>query len=443
MKKSIFRTTTVLLAVVLLASCVLCGCGSPKGTTLNGIDLKEFTIIYDENQPDYVLRAANYIQTQISARTGIELTVAEASSGTFEHVIAVGECPQVTAQALDAQLDGVQIAFLADENHIAMDGNYFAIAAAAYYFVENYIPGKAFNSKIDKELKICDPITEKPQNYILLIGDGMGPNHTRIFEKMDVTEEDISDGEDLFYGYLLPNQGLISTYSYSGTTDSAAAATALATGYKTYNGYVGLNADGDPVQSLTELAGSKSMATAVMSTESRKGATPSGFSAHAKDRGDDEDIAKTQVELVQAYGTLIECGTYNVDDNALDQTLATLGQNKKGFFLMYEEAHIDKFSHSNDLDGMWQRVLNFNQAIGRFMEYAFYHPNTVVLITADHETGGLSEDFVYHTENHTPVDVQIFAYGQGTEYFNEVTRDNIDIPKFIASCWGVKEFGQQ
>lgn len=76
------------------------------------------------------------------------------------------------------------------------------------------------------------------------------------------------------------------------------------------------------------------------------------------------------------------------------------------------------------------------------MEYAFYHPNTMVLITADHETGGLSSDFVYHSDGHTPVDVQIFAYGQGTEYFNEVTRDNIDIPKFIASCWGVNNFGQ-
>lgn len=443
MKKTIFRIGTFALAVVLLAGCVLSGCGQKKGTTINGIPLQEFTIIYGEDQPDYVLRAANYIQSQVLERTGIELTVAEASSGTFDHVIAVGECPQATAQALDARLEGVQIGFLADENHVAMDGNYFAIAAAAYYFVETYIPGKAFSSEVPKELKIYDPITEKPKNYILLIGDGMGPNHTRIFEKMDVTAEDVSDGEDIFYGYLLPNQGLITTHSLSGTTDSAAAATAMATGYKTYNGYVGLNADGEPVQSLTELAGSFSMATAVMSTESRKGATPAGFSAHAKDRDDDEAIAQTQVELTSTYGTLIECGTYNVSDNALDQTLATLGQNKKGFFLMYEEAHIDKFSHNNDLDGMWQRVLNFNQAIGRFMEYAFYHPNTVVLITADHETGGLSSDFVYHSDGHTPAEVQIFAYGKGTDHFHNCIRDNTEIPKFIAACWGVEDFGQQ
>ena len=109
--------------------------------------------------------------------------------------------------------------------------------------------------------------------------------------------------------------------------------------------------------------------------------------------------------------------------------------------MMYEAAHIDSYGHSNNLDKTFNCMVRFNQVIGIVMEYAFYNPDTFVLITADHETGGLTASFEYTSKNHTGDNVQIFAYGDGAEYFNKKTVENIRIPKKIASLWGVKEFG--
>ena len=99
------------------------------------------------------------------------------------------------------------------------------------------------------------------------------------------------------------------------------------------------------------------------------------------------------------------------------------------------------------MDSAFGTVVRFNQVIGAIMEYAFYNPDTVVIITADHETGGLTIDdageFSYTTNQHTNSLVNVFAYGVGTEMFNGQQMKNIEIPKFIASCWGVENFGNQ
>ena len=121
-----------------------------------------------------------------------------------------------------------------------------------------------------------------------------------------------------------------------------------------------------------------------------------------------------------------------------------MDENEKGFFLMYEEAYIDKHCHNNDADNTFLTLMRFNQAIGRFMEYAFYNPDTMVIITADHETGGLAiNDGVctYSSEDHTSADVKIFAYGVGTEVFDGVTVENTQIAKTIAAFMGADSFG--
>ena len=113
---------------------------------------------------------------------------------------------------------------------------------------------------------------------------------------------------------------------------------------------------------------------------------------------------------------------------------------------MYEEAHIDKHCHNNNLTMTFNAVVRFNQVIAACMEYAFYHPNTFVLITADHETGGLTAKegtFVYTSKNHTSADVPVFAYGVGAELFNDITVENIQIPQTIASFMGKDDFGDQ
>ncbi|MBO7273532.1 MAG: alkaline phosphatase, partial [Clostridia bacterium] len=243
--------------------------------------------------------------------------------------------------------------------------------------------------------------------------------------------------------------GEAKTNSLSGTTDSAAAGTALSSGYKTVNAYVGKDGNLKDVSSLTELAAEKGKATAVMSTEAQTGATPSAFSAHANSRHDTDVILASQAALVEKYGTIINCD-YNVYTEAemvalraaIRDTLNQLSQDEDGFFMMYEEAYIDKHSHNNRAAEAYLAMVRFNQAIALFMEYAFYNPNTVVIITADHETGGLqiaaNGNFYYTSGSHTSANVPVFAYGAGCEVFDGQTIENVQIPKTIAAMFGVE-----
>ena len=443
MKSSLIR----LLALVLVAA-LLAGCTPVFGATLNGNKLSDYTIVYDADAPDYCQRAAEYIAAQTLERTGKELPVCTTDSGTYEHEIVVGETDRPISAALNAETTGLEFALLADEDHIALEGDYFVIAAAAYYFVQTYIPEKTFRTEVPAQVTVHTPITEKANQFIFLIGDGMGPVQTQLFADMTPSADaPYYDGEALFYGYMLPYQGVIHTDSLSGLTDSAAAATALACGYKTYNSFVGRDENGNDVQSLTELAADLGMATAVMSTDKLVGATPAGFTAHAEDRDDSSDISKSQQRMMKKYGTVLDCGlhgTKTYQDHVTDM-LTRLEADEDGFFLMYEEGHIDKYSHKYDLQGTFDCMVRFNQVIGVCMEYAFYHPDTFLLITADHETGGLTPDgtchYSYTAEAHSNVDVPICAYGQGAEAFDGYCQENSEVPKIIAALWGIEDFG--
>ena len=423
--------------------------------TLCGDPLSSYVIVYDEHASDYTVRAAEYIADEIEKRTGLVLSVMpiDSSDAQNAHEIVVGETVRPISQSLDATTEGLEFAFLADEDHIAMEGDYFIIAAAAYYFVETYIPNAVFETDVPQTTTICTPIVEEAENFILLIGDGMGQNQTKLFDAyQNSTIADYGDGENFFYGYLLPYLGEARTNSLSGTTDSAAAGTALSSGYKTVNGYIGKNSNKGNVPSLTELAAEKGKATAVMSTEGQTGATPAAFSAHANNRSDTADILATQAALVEQYGTIINCD-YNVYTEAemvalraaIIDTLHQLSKDEDGFFMMYEEAYIDKHCHNNRAAEAYLAMVRFNQAIGLFMEYAFYNPDTMVIITADHETGGLqiaaNGDFYYTSGSHTPVNVPVFAYGAGCEVFDGQTIENVQIPKTIAAMFGVEITG--
>ena len=444
MKTSFVRITALILVLALLSGCTALS----KEPTLNGAKLSKFTVIYDEAAPDYCQRAAEYIGAQILEKTGIEIPVCTAASGAYEHEIVVGETDRAISAALDADTAGTEFALLADENHIALEGDFFVIAAAAYYFVQTYIPGAEFQSEVPTQATVCQPITEQANNVIFLIGDGMGPVQTQLFENMTPSADvPYYDGEQVFYGEYLPYQGVIHTDCLSGLTDSAAAATALACGYKTIKGCVGMDSKGNSVQSLTELAAQLGKATAVMSTDKLVGATPSGFSAHAPDRDSTDRISQSQIKLMQTYGTKLDCGLDGSDSyqTHITDMLTQLEADEDGFFIMYEEGHIDKHSHNHELQSTFDCMVRFNQAIGVFMEYAFYNPDTLVLITADHETGGLTPDgtghYAYTAEAHTNVDVPIYAYGQGAEAFQNYNAENSEVPKVIAKLWGVDSFG--
>ena len=422
---------------------------------LNGTPIENFSIVYDKDEPDYNYRAAEYIQSEVLARTGHRLAIKEDDEQGCAHEIIVGESSRQISSILDADTHNTQFAITADDKKIAMEGDYFVIAAAAYFFVETYVPNGYFDSVIPQQTVIHEPIQKEAKNFILLIGDGMGIYQTLLYEVFNTPTTGTyaySDGEDLFYGYLLPNRGYARTNSLSGVTDSAASGTALATGYKTKNSYVGKNSAGKDLKSLTELAASLGKATAVMSTEPSTGATPASFSAHTTNRNNSSEITASQAALVQNSGTLIRCdfnlySTTGIQmiENKVVSTLTALSNDGDGFFLMYEEAHIDKHCHNNDATNAFYALMRFNQVIGRFMEYAFYHPDTFVLITADHETGGLlpngSGTFSYSHGNHSAQFVPVFAYGMGAEMFADRVIENTQIPKTYADMMGAQGFG--
>lgn len=456
MRKNYVKTIAlVLVTAMLLVFLAACNTETPitSSSHLNDIKITDFSIVYAADTYGYNQRAAQYIQTEIASRTGQTLpllTDADPAATTYE--IIVGDTTREISSRIEPISDSVKFNILAEDTQIAMEGEYFVIAAAAYYFVNTYIPQNNYDAVIPKEVTTHDPIVEAPDNYIMLIGDGMGPNQTLLFNSL-ANNIEFGHGEDTFFGYYLPYLGAHRTGSLTGVTDSAAGGTALACGIKTINYYVGQDQNHAPVQSLTELAASLGLATAVMSTEVNTGATPAAFSAHANDRDDKADIIMSQSELKKATGTIIECGYdyYNFNGvrnicNKVNNTLTTLTQDPDGFFLMYEEAHGDKHGHNNDLEKCYAAMVRFNRVIAVVMEYAFYHPNTFVIITADHETGGLMKSdsgFYYTSEDHTGVDVLTFAYGIGGELFHHKTIENIQIPQTIASFWGVDDFGDQ
>ena len=451
------KLISLLLATALLLALVTaCTPAVPKRTSsshLNDIAITDFSIVYAEESYGYNQRAAQYIQAEIESRTGQTLPLrkdTDATTGTYE--IVVGNTNREISSRLEPVSGSTQFTILADDSRIALEGEYFVIAAAAYYFIHTYIPQNDYNAVIPKELTTHDPIVETPDNYIMLIGDGMGVNQTLLFEALE-NDREYGHNENQFFGYYLPYAGFSRTNSLSGVTDSAAGGTALSSGFKTLNEYIGLDKDFNPLQSITELAGSRGMATAVMSTEVNTGATPASFSAHVTDRDSSGEISASQLVIRQNYGTIIDCGYNYYNQKQITQicdrvtkNLNKLGENPDGFFMMYEEAYIDKHNHNNDMPAAFNALIRFNRVIAVVMEYAFYHPNTFVLITADHESGGLTKTdngFVYTYDDHTGVDVPVFAYGMGAELFDGVTVENIQIPMTIATFMGVNDFGDQ
>ena len=113
---------------------------------------------------------------------------------------------------------------------------------------------------------------------------------------------------------------------------------------------------------------------------------------------------------------------------------------------MIEGGKIDSYSHSNDGPAMIRELMEFDLAVKAAMEYVTEHPDTLLIVTADHETGGLRYTpgqepvYAFTTENHTSTQPYVMALGYGAEYFNNTTVDNTDIPKFIAQQLGFNGF---
>lgn len=317
---------------------------------------------------------------------------------------------------------------------------------------------------------------EEIKNVVILIGDGMGFNHLYSTEKVHGVELDILHRME-YYG----EQKTRSASSL--VTDSAAGGTALATGHRTMNGYVGVYPT-DPLAvfavpaSITDVAMKYGKSTGIVTSDSIMGATPASFSAHVRDRDLDEDIFAQQVvsevDLIWgAYSDVVteaevnennkvyvntlsevqalevgekSIGQFDCDtlwqgkDNGDQPTLSELAieaidilsQDEDGFFMMLEGAHIDKCSHSQDGEGAMTAALEFDKAVSAVLDFAEEDGNTLVIITADHETGSvtLQKDGTYKwtTGSHSGANVPCFVYGSDTFIEEGEVIDNIDIP---------------
>ncbi|WP_242203201.1 alkaline phosphatase [Aestuariivivens insulae] len=334
---------------------------------------------------------------------------------------------------------------------------------------------------------------KKPKNVILLIGDGMGVSQV---------SSSFYFGNETSSFERFKQIGFIKTSSQSDLiTDSAAGATAFSAGIKTYNGAIGMDQDTLAVPLITDKASENKVATGVISTSSVTHATPASFFAHVKRRSMEEAIAaqlpespidffagagkdfffnrKDSVDLSIAFtknGFVVDTVALNTSQSldvnkkygfllapksmpkmsegrgdflseATRLGVNYLSKNKAGFFLMVEGSQIDWGGHANDSNYIVEEVKDFSKVIGEALDYAEKEGNTLVVVTADHETGGFtlaSENGDYNkikgsfsTGGHSATLIPVFAYGPGAESFQGIYENNAIYHKIIdLTQWG-------
>jgi alkaline phosphatase len=287
--------------------------------------------------------------------------------------------------------------------------------------------------------------------------------------------------------------GLVNTDSANQlVTESAAAATALATGYKTNNRAISVSVDKEPLKTLFEYAKELGKSIGVVVTKSVTHATPAAFMAHAEDRRQHADIAEqivnSDIDVLIGGGWAYFVPTTNEgserkDHKNLLSTLETrmpvvladdklaahtetrklaallalkslpkatdrdysltrliqiaihiLSKNRNGFVLMVEGSQIDTAAHDHDQQYLIAELIDFDDAVGAGLDFAQKNRHTLILVTADHETGGLAvhdrsiknrqvASTTFTTTGHTATMVPLFAYGPGSERFNGI-QDN-------------------
>ena len=338
----------------------------------------------------------------------------------------------------------------------------------------------------------------KPKNVIVMISDGMGLNDLVLANKFS----------DFLFDFGLTfenfkNKGEMTTNSLSGLTDSAASGTAMATGQKTENGFIGMKPDGAKLKNAPELAREKGKKVGIVTDDNIYGATPSAFTVHCASRDNTEEIVRLFIEFTP--DVLIGDGYLKYQSsvqkfkrlgNVKEETLAKINvaanekeweakakedpnrekaffgfleadlrtnsyslahatqvalerlQNEKGFFLMVEGAACDKAGHNKNAAQKPVGVTNFDKAVAVAVKYCAENPDTLLIITSDHETGGvtlpegeykLSKD-IFTTDYHTEANVGIFALGYGSEYFKDKTVDNAELGKFIHAAIKGEEY---
>ncbi len=299
---------------------------------------------------------------------------------------------------------------------------------------------------------------QRARHIILMIGDGMGPEH--------VWAGWAGNGGKLNLERL-PVIGMSRTSSAShAITDSAAGGTAIACGERTSNGTVGQSSEGKPFTSIARRLRAEGYATGLVVTKSITDATPAAFYASAASRkqtsriasqlpdagfsvvlgGGADDVPAAAVQRMREGGALVELdaphelppATKRGDylPKAVERALGVLEKDDRPFFLMVEGSQIDVAAHWNDLNEVVAEVMDFDRTLGVVLRWMEKHPDTLLVVTADHQTGGLSIHDAnaekgsvsgsFSTLQHSGLAVPVYAAGAGAERFRGIF-DNRDI----------------
>ena len=325
-----------------------------------------------------------------------------------------------------------------------------------------------------------------PKNIIFMIGDGMGV--------AQIQAAMTANGNKLNFERFTYNGFSKTSSSSSYITDSAAGATAFSIGEKTYNGAIGVDSDTVSQKTILEYAEEAGLATGLVATSAITHATPAAFIAHQPSREMGEEIAADFLNIdidvfigggkdhftnrsdsIDLTESLKESGYQIIfDQTNLDQiqkgklaalfspggmppfskgrgemlvpsamkAIELLSKNENGFFLMIEGSQIDWGGHDNDIEYVVSELLDFDNTIGQVLDFAESDGNTLVIVTADHETGGLtlpgSSDILgdssatyFSTTHHTGVMVPVYAIGPGSEVFAGTYENNTIFNKMM------------
>jgi len=306
--------------------------------------------------------------------------------------------------------------------------------------------------------------TSTPPNIILMIGDGMGLAQICLAQQ----------AQDNLVFNQCTNIGFIKTNSSDDyITDSAAGATAFSIGQKTKNGAIGVDSTDIKAQTILEWAVQHGWATGIVATCSITHATPASFFAHQPSRKMDSAIANDfynqNIDIaigggkpyfdenrLKQNGYAVLTGTNAIEQTAYQKfvgfyndsihppsisegrgnflpiltqkTLAVLAAKKKPFFLMIEGSQIDWGGHANNAQYIIEEMMDFNESIKKVLGFLKDNPNTLIVVTADHETGGLSlladksNKFTptFSSGHHSGIMVPVFAYGRHAQLFNGI-----------------------
>ncbi len=338
------------------------------------------------------------------------------------------------------------------------------------------------------------------KNVIVFIGDGMGISHLTTSRVKNV-------GANGWYTIeLMPVTGFIRTNSADHlVTDSGASATAYATGYKTRNHMISVSPDSLKLKTIMEAAKEKGMATGLVSLRSAvTDATPAAFLTHVTNRTQRESIAAQFLskrvnvlfggdknrflpeslggtrkdgrniideaekagytvvnddmdKLMKAKGDHI-WGFFTADGPADDKivgftkkAISALSGNENGFIMMIESGVGDHGGHRNDPEIIIKGLRQFDYAVKEAIEFAEKDKHTLIIVTADHETGGLAVNSskdnwdlkpAWTTKGHTGQPTPLFAFGPHALEFTGM-HDNTELPRIIAKLLNLKSFPQK